>query len=115
MCRAVYRRGSQPLKPQPSLPFWNWAPGPEQMPQGRAQQPEDERAETAGPYRPSLLFWPQVPLASVPAGQVKPAPVLPLIGALGEPTTAEPEQTPHGKAQLLEPQSSFEVHRPVMN
>src|SRR5688500_3018554 len=27
-------------KPQPCLPFWNCAPGPEQMPHGRAQHPE---------------------------------------------------------------------------
>src|SRR5204863_6233811 len=28
------------LKPQPCFPAWNCAPGPEQMPQGKAQQPE---------------------------------------------------------------------------
>jgi hypothetical protein len=27
------------LKPQPVLPFWNDAPGPEQIPEGPAQQP----------------------------------------------------------------------------
>ena len=31
-------------KPQPVLPAWNWAPGPEQIPVGFAQQPLPQSA-----------------------------------------------------------------------
>jgi len=33
-----------PPKPQPCLPFWKAAPGPEQMPEGNAQQPLPQSA-----------------------------------------------------------------------
>lgn len=44
-------------KPQPVLVFWNWAPVPEQMPMGLAQQAEPQSA--------SLRHWP--PMNWVPA------------------------------------------------
>jgi len=56
-----------PPKPQPSFPFWNDAPGPEQIPVGLAQQP---LAQSASDRHCPVINCPPWPLPTffAPAG-----------------------------------------------
>src|SRR5688500_16383659 len=57
----------QSPKPQPSLPFWNCAPTPEQMPHGRAQHPEAQ--SDASRHCPPMNCSPApLPAFGTPAG-----------------------------------------------
>src|SRR5438874_2943604 len=129
---------AQAPKPQPCFPAWNCAPGPEQMPQGKAQQAEAQ--SFALRHCPPMNCRPApLPTFFAPAGSNVGPPTQepPLVGGGGVAggggglTVAPalkpqpcfpawncapgPEQMPQGKAKQAEAQSFALRHCPPMN